>query len=233
MRLTPALVGQAFRTVPEPETGPYRKLGDDEIAAIAARLIAAGDRDAPVWVFAYGSLIWKPAFAPAEVRRALARGWHRSFCIDMNSWRGTPDAPGLMLALARGGSCSGLAFRLRAESLVPDLELLVKREMPYHELSRNVRWTRVETARGPVPALVFYADPVDIEVSHRLPQAEVARRLARACGYAGSCAEYLYNTVSHLEAEGIRDRTLWRLQRLVADEIAAWADAPPAAAARG
>jgi len=43
--------------------------------------------------------------------------------------------------------------------------------------------------------------------------------LARACGHVGSGAEYLYNTVSHLEEFGIRDRNLWRLQQLVADEI--------------
>ena len=94
--------------------------------------------------------------------------------------------------------------------------------MPYRELLGNARWITVETADGPLPALTFYASPTGTRTSHRLPLETVARRLALACGHAGSCAEYLYNTVAHLEAEGIRDRNLWRLQRLVAEEIAGW-----------
>ena len=183
-------------------------------------------------MFAYGSLIWKPVFAPAEARRARARGWHRSFCIELVTWRGTPEAPGLMMALAPGGGCVGLAYRLDPATQAGDLVELVRREMPLRELAGNARWITVETSEGPVPALTFYASPVGTRTSHRLPAETVARRLACACGYAGSCAEYLYNTVAHLEAEGIRDRNLWRLQRLVADEIASWPDAGRPAAAQ-
>ena len=224
MRLTPELVARAFRPVPDPgAVEGLVPLDDAEAEAIAARLRAEGD--GPVWVFAYGSLIWNPAFAAAETRRARAHGWHRSFCIDLRTWRGTPEAPGLMLALAPGGACVGIACRLDPETLSADLAGLVRREMPYRELAGNARWITVETRGGRLRALTFYASPVGTRVSHGLPPETVARRLATACGQAGSCAEYLHNTVGHLEAEGIRDRSLWRLQELVAAEIARWAEA--------
>lgn len=83
-----------------------------------------------------------------------------------------------------------------------------------------VRWITVATEPGKLRALVFWAGPKQGNgISPKLPLEEVASVLARACGHAGSCAEYLYNTVSHLEALGIRDRNLWRLQRLVANEV--------------
>ena len=225
MRLTPDMVARCFRPVPEPDLLPDGRvrLDDAEIDAVAAQ-IAEGKDGGPIWVFAYGSLIWKPVFAPAEARRALARGWHRSFCIELETWRGTPEAPGLMMALAPGGSCAGLLYRLDPATERADLAELVRREMPYGELQGNARWIGVETPAGRARALVFYAGPTGIATSPRLPPETVARRLARACGYAGSCAEYLYNTVAHLEAEGIRDRNLWRLQRLVAEEIGRWPD---------
>ncbi len=223
MLLTPELVARCFREAPDSGEPHLTRLTDDEIAAEAAALCAAAPATG-IWVFAYGSLIWKPEFAPAETVRARAHGWHRSFCIELTSWRGTPEAPGLMMALARGGSCVGLAMRLDDRTAGPDLAALVRREMPYRELLGNARWITLETAGGDrVAALTFYAGPTGPGISHRLPPDVVARRLALACGYAGSCAEYLYNTVEHLEAAGIRDRNLWTLQRLAAQEILGWA----------
>lgn len=224
MRLTPALVAQCFRVVPEPPLpDEWVRVDDDVLGERADRLLreAAG----PLWVFAYGSLIWRPDFAPIEIRRALARGWHRSFCIELQNWRGTPDAPGLMLALERGGSCTGFAMQLDPASAANDLVTLLRREVPYEALLDNHRWITLETHDGPMRALVFYAAPSGMAVSPRLPLPVVAARLARACGEAGSCAEYLYNTVAHLEAEGLRDRNLWQLQEMVAEEIEAAATA--------
>ena len=79
---------------------------------------------------------------------------------------------------------------------------------------------QVKTEAGKLRALLFWAGPKQGDgISLKLPLEKVAWVLARACGHAGSCADYLYNTVSHLEALGIRDRNLWRLQQLVAEEI--------------
>jgi cation transport protein ChaC len=232
LRLTPEMVARCFRSVPEPETPPegFTALDEEAIVARAAELLASagpngagpdGTGTGPIWIFAYGSLIWKPVFAPAEARRARAWGWRRAFCIEMTSWRATPEAPGLMMALAAGGSCAGLAYRLDARTQAADLVELVRRETPYRELAANARWIRAATPEGPIRALTFYASPVGVPIQ-RLPDETTALWIARACGHAGSCAEYLYNTVSHLEAEGIHDRHLWRLQQLVADEISGW-----------
>jgi len=189
MHLTPEMVARCFRPVPpppDPSAEGRVPVKDAEVEAIVARLLAARAVE-PVWVFAYGSLIWKPVFAPAAARRALARGWHRSFCIELVTWRGTPEAPGLMMALAPGGSCAGLALRLDAATATADLAGLVRREMPIRALTGNARWITVETADGPLQALTFYASPVGTRTSHRLPPETVARRLALACGHAGSC----------------------------------------------
>lgn len=226
MRLTPDLVARCFRPVPEPDEPPegWTPLDEDALAARAAELDAEAG-PGPLWIFAYGSLIWKPVFAPMETRRAVAAGWRRSFCIELTSWRGTPDAPGLMMALEPGGSCAGLAYRLDPARRLPDLVELVRRETPYLELTGNARWIQARSAGARFRALAFYANPTGLPVARNLSPPETAARLAQACGYAGSCAEYLYNTVLHLEAEGIRDRALWRLQDLVAEEIA-WRTAP-------
>src|SRR5688500_6121634 len=104
MALTPEVVALCERVVADPAPEPgFIELTNDEISAAAARFDAeCGDQ--PVWVFAYGSLIWKPVFDAAEARRATAYGWHRSFCMDMRRWRGSDDQPGLMMAIMRGGT---------------------------------------------------------------------------------------------------------------------------------
>jgi len=172
-----------------------------------------------LWVFAYGSLIWNPTFPWIEARRATAVGWHRSFCIEMQNWRGSRSQPGLMMALDRGGRCNGIAFRIADENREGVVGNLVDAEIGYNEDVSSIRWLPLQTADGPIRALTFYAGPVGPGVTRKLPLSDVAWRLARACGHVGPGAEYLYNTVVELEERGIQDRNLWTLQRLVALEI--------------
>jgi cation transport protein ChaC len=222
MSLTPDLVALCFRKEENLGFGnDWVPLTDAEQDAVAERLFAECGEE-PLWVFAYGSLIWNPTFVHVEDRRATAIGWHRSFCMELTAWRGTPEQPGLMMALDRGGRCDGVAFRLPDETRLDDLIKMVRREIIFQEDLDMVRWIDVRTETGKLRALVFWAGPKHGNgISLKLPLERVAFVLARACGYAGSCAEYLYNTVSHLEALGIRDRNLWRLQQLVAEEIIA------------
>jgi cation transport protein ChaC len=222
MSLTPDLVALCFRKEENLGFGnDWVPLTDAEQDAVAERLFAECGEE-PLWVFAYGSLIWNPTFVHVEDRRATAIGWHRSFCMELTAWRGTPEQPGLMMALDRGGRCDGVAFRLPDETRLDDLIKMVRREIIFQEDLDMVRWVDVRTETGKLRALVFWAGPKHGNgISLKLPLERVAFVLARACGYAGSCAEYLYNTVSHLEALGIRDRNLWRLQQLVAEEIIA------------
>ncbi len=221
MSLTPELVALCARAEIDHGIGTRRTpLSDDDFAALAHRLhdeSLAG----PLWLFAYGSLIWKPDFDAVEKRRATAFGWHRSFCLEIDNWRGSPALPGLMMALDRGGRCEGIAYRLTEKDRRAQIDRMIRREIGAREDRHMVRWIDVKTADGPVRALVFWAGPRGPGTALKLPLEEVAWTLARACGFIGSCAEYLYQTVAHLEQHGIRDRNLWRLQHLVAEEIAA------------
>ena len=126
-----------------------------------------------------------------------------------------------MMALDRGGQCDGIVFRLPSGDRLVQFDRILAREIDYHDDVGTVRWTNVRTAEGSVQALLFYAGPDTGATVRKLPLQIVAARLARACGPAGSGAEYLYNTVLHLMEVGIRDRNLWRLQKLVAAEIRA------------
>ncbi|AJD44224.1 cation transporter ChaC-like protein (plasmid) [Rhizobium gallicum bv. gallicum R602sp] len=219
MSLTAELVALCFRDEQDLGPDPHRPLlSDAEFEAVAERIFHESKQQ-PLWIFAYGSLIWKPDFDAVESRRAIAQGWHRSFCLRLNRWRGTPEQPGLMMALDRGGSCAGMAYRLPDNDRLGQIRRLLRREIGSREGVKAIRWITVETDQGYVRALVFWAGPKGEHVSLKLPLATVARVLARACGHIGSCAEYLYLTVLHLEQYGIRDRNLWQLQELVACEI--------------
>lgn len=227
MSLTAELVSLCFRKEEDRGFGDqWTPLGQTEQEAVAQRLLDECGA-APLWVFAYGSLIWNPTFDAVETRRATAIGWHRSFCLELTSWRATPEQPGLMMALDRGGRCNGVAYRLSDGDRLALLNRMVRREIVLQEDLDMVRWIEVQTEAGKLRALVFWAGPQQGNgISLKLPLEKVASVLARACGSGGSCAEYLYNTVSHLEALGIRDRNLWRLQQLVADEIVRIYNAP-------
>ena len=219
MALGPAHLAKVARAVEKvPYRTAFRKLSKADRVAVADRLVADLE-GGPFWVFAYGSLIWKPEFEHVEARRGRVHGWRRSFCLGIHDWRATPDQPGLMLALERGGSCTGVAYRMPDDDPHGRMLRLLDREVDHHEAIPWLRWVTVRSAEGPLRALAFYCAPEADPTVERLSPEEQAARLARAVGYVGSCAEYLYNTVSHLEALGIRDRYLWDLQARVAAEI--------------
>src|ERR1700737_1091292 len=109
--------------------------GDDyggpaqELPALAPEVEACLARRCDIWIFGYGSLMWNPGFAHCAAEPALGRGWHRTFCAYSKSYRGTPERPGLVLGLDRGGSCRGMAFRVRAPDAATALAYLWEREM--------------------------------------------------------------------------------------------------------
>jgi cation transport protein ChaC len=219
-RLTRDLCASLGRSIVDP--GPaagLEYLSQQEYAALVDRTLAEAPDRAEFWLFAYGSLIWKPSFRFQERRIATLRGWHRSFCLKSTRWRGTPEHPGLILALRPGGQCRGVAYRLRAGTLREDVETTFRRELGVKPLNQRPRWVRVTTAEGNLRALAFAADPAGRSYVGELDGERTAAMIARAVGVWGSCAEYLYETISHLEELGIRDRALWRLQQLVAQKI--------------
>lgn len=205
------------------DTGPapgVEQQTDADYAEWVARIIATHPAsDTPTQLFAYGSLIWKPEVPHLSEQPALARGWHRSFCLTMHRFRGTPEAPGLMMALDRGGQCRGVIYELMPEDLPQQLDRLFRREFTVKPINSMPRWLRVETAQGPQPALGFVMNRASPYYAGRLDLEDVAQVLARSCGHVGSGAEYLMNTVTHLEQRGIHDSRLWQLQDLVARHI--------------
>ena len=217
--LTEAHIARVARVVPDPGPGNrYTRLTDADRDALAHRLLHE-NTGAPFWVFAYGSLIWKPAFEHVEAKPCIAHGWRRSFCLNIQGWRATPEQPGLMLALAKGGACSGMAYRMPDDDAHGRMLRLLEREVSYHVDVPWLRWLTVRSGGKVFRALGFYCAPKQDDDLVQLPIAEQAVRLSRAVGPTGSCAEYLRNTVEHLEALGIHDRYLWQLQAMVAKEI--------------
>jgi cation transport protein ChaC len=219
MALTAELVALCHRAEPDRGLPPYlTEIADGDYELFATDLLKRRE-PGPLWLFAYGSLIWKPAYDPVEHCRATAHGWHRAFTMHLPRWRGTPEQPGLMMVLEPGGCCIGVAYRLPDTDHHEQMVRLLKRESASREGLEAARWIHVETPRGRVQALTFWAGikgPLRVE---KQDHARVAEILARACGHAGSGAEYLFHTVTKLEEHGIRDRNLWRLQHLVAEEI--------------
>lgn len=224
MRLTAELAARVAASIVDVQSAPLpagrRPMNDDDYVQAVAEMLAGTRPGDDFWVFAYGSLIWKPSFDFVESRTALVHGWHRSFCLGWDRFfRGSPDRPGLMLALDRGGQCTGVAYRLAPDAVEANLDRLARREMLLVPHPFPPRWISVKTALGPLRALTFAMVRKSEFYVGGLSNQEIADVLARAVGRAGTMAEYLFSTVSHLEALGIHDRHLWHLQEMVAERI--------------
>ena len=185
----------------------------DRLASIRETLAVRPQGD--VWVFGYGSLIWNSAINSVERRVARIDGWHRSFCLSITALRATASRPGLMLALDRGGSCHGAAYRLAEDDVESELRLLWRREMV---CSAYVpRWIELKSLNGePFGwAIAFTIDADHPQYAGDLDEDIVVRRLATASGGLGSSADYLFSTDESLRANGIGDTKLERLASLV------------------
>ena len=196
------------------ESSPLlRILTDEERAASLAETLAARP-PGPLWLFAYGSLIWNPAIHTEERRLARIHGWHRCFCLSTIAGRGTPELPGLVLGLDRGGACTGAAFRIAEPLIQSELTLLWRREM----LAGSYRPTWVPV-RDPAGARFGHAIAFTIrrdgEYYTNLGPETLVHRLATATGALGSSADYLFQTVAGLQALGLHDRPLERLAEAV------------------
>jgi cation transport protein ChaC len=219
LALTPELAALCHRDETDPGLWPGQVPFQERDYNDAAGHLLDDHGPGPLWVFAYGSLLWRPAGPVAERRHATAHGWQRSFCLEIRRWRGSPVQPGLMMGLTRGGSCEGLVLRLPDVERHAGLVKLLRREIDDAEDLCGVRWINVETPEETIPALAFWADPRESPIFVEPDIFETARILARACGHIGSGAEYLQKTVARLEELAIHDPYLWRLQQLVAAEI--------------
>jgi glutathione-specific gamma-glutamylcyclotransferase len=189
-------------------------LSDEDVAASLAATLATHPKGNPVWVFGYGSLIWNPLMEFAERRRARVRGYHRGFYIWSKINRGTPEVPGLVLALDSGGSCQGVAYRMHDDKLETELAILWRREMVAG--TYMPKWITVDIDGTATRAIAFVVNRTKPGYAGRLNDAQIVSIALRAHGAYGSCADYLINTATSLEVAGIADPRLSRLAKLLA-----------------
>ncbi len=169
------------------------------------------------WIFGYGSLMWRPGFAFVERREARAFGYHRAFCVYSHVHRGTPDRPGLVLGLARGGSCRGMAFGVADSDWQDVLAYLRAREQATAVyLEREVSVTLNDGTR--VRATTYVADPAHHQYAGQLELEEQLRLVRQGVGQSGANPEYVESTVRHLEDMGIVEGPLHDLMARLGQE---------------
>ena len=163
-----------------------------------------------LWVFGYGSLIWRPGFDFEESTPARLRGYHRSLCVFSHVHRGTPERPGLVLGLDRGGMCRGVAFRVasaRAEETIAYLRAREQATAVYLERRLPVS---LDDGRA-VSALVYVADRKHLQYAGRLLHEEVLELVRNGRGASGENPDYVLQTQEHLRRMGVFDPVLSRL----------------------
>ena len=169
-----------------------------------------------LWVFGYGSLMWRPGFEFIERVPARLIGEHRALCVYSFVHRGTPEKPGLVLGLDRGGACRGIAFRVAEKHRAATMAYLREREQVtsvYREVMRSV-WLENE-ARQRVSALAYVVDRSHVQYAGRLSVAEQLRHVRQGHGQSGVNREYVLSTVAAIEAEGFRDHQLHQLAMML------------------
>ncbi len=175
--------------------------------------------DDNIWVFGYGSLMWRPGFVYRDRLPAILYGYHRALCIEARHHRGTPDNPGLVLGLDRGGSCRGLAFRVDRDAWPATKAYLDAREMPdlSHPAGPVYRpgWHPLRIGGRRIRAYTYVARRDHPQYLGRLPTERALALIRSGHGVSGSALDYLRNTVEHLDALEIPDGPLHRLLRQV------------------
>ena len=171
---------------------------------------------ADFWVFAYGSLMWRPGFDFTERRRATLEGYRRRFCMTSVHYRGTPERPGLVLALdaTERGACTGVAYHVPAAGAEATLAYLRERELVSYAYREILHPVTLDTGAR-VEALAYVSDRAHPQYQGGLSLEDQAGVIARAVGPMGPNAEYLMNTVESLAGLGIEDRDLSALAELV------------------
>jgi glutathione-specific gamma-glutamylcyclotransferase len=173
-------------------------------------------KDSDLWVFGYGSLMWRPGFDYLERRPARAMGAHRALCVYSFVHRGTPEKPGLVLGLDHGGNCRGIAFRIAAAKRAGTIEYLHAREqvtMVYRESWRLV-WLDDDPNQR-VQALTYMVDRGHEQYAGRLSLAEQLHFVQQGHGRSGNNRDYVLETVKEIESQGVRDKDLHRLAQML------------------
>ena len=173
-------------------------------------MASAADITGEKWVFGYGSLMWRPGFPFTETAAARVHGYHRSLCVYSHVHRGTPDCPGLVLGLDRGGACRGVAYRVDDRHWQETVDYLRVREQStgiYQEACLNMVFPDGVRRCG----LAYIIDRAHFQYAGRLSIAEMMRYVQQGVGQSGPNPEYVLNTHAHLAELGVRDPQLTAL----------------------
>lgn len=186
-----------------------------------------------LWVFGYGSLMWKPGFEADQVCHGTVAGYRRCFCITSVHHRGTLERPGLVLGLDRGGICRGLLFRVKGPRAPVVLAALRARE----QVNGVYRESRVAVSIGagaaPIFAIAYVAERAHPSYAGGIPLSQQARIIRAAEGGSGTNLDYLTSTILHLRKLGIRDGELERIGVLAGAVLARGDDAERRTRVRG
>ncbi len=167
---------------------------------------------ADLWVFGYGSLMWRPGFSFVESVPARLIGEHRALCVLSFVHRGTEEKPGLVLGLDKGGSCRGVAFRIAGDMRDEVLAYLRARELVtnvYHEVIRPIRLIGRESSSEPlVQAVTYVVDRSHRQYAGKLAPEQVLALVRDSAGVSGHNRDYVLASAEHLASVGIRDRLM-------------------------
>ena len=210
--------GTIMKMANERNDGAVDIASEEQLYASRRQLVPDNADCSDIWIFGYGSLIFNPVVDYVEQSYARIFGNHRRFCLWTRLGRGTPECPGLVLALDRGGSCTGVAYRLAPQNAIAELDLLWRREMV--TLSYRACLLQMHTPDGPKCGIGFVSRPD--RPNYALPMSidTEANVIATASGFIGPCCEYLFDTAEALKSEGYRDPYLEKLVRLVKQRLA-------------
>lgn len=202
-----------------PPASAAKALSPTELLASLREALAPWQRGTPFYIFAYGSLMWNPSFTFDARHVATIRGYHRSFRVWSRINRGTPERPGLVLTLECGGSCRGLVYRIPADLVQEQMNLIWKREMNFG--SYIPKWLNCSVGDECFRALAFTVNRQCSGYTGQIPLEAVVEAISSAAGRYGPAYEYLFKTIDSLREHGIRDSRVEQLASLVRARMAA------------
>jgi glutathione-specific gamma-glutamylcyclotransferase len=201
-----------------PAASAAKALTPTELLAALRAALDPWTPGTPFWIFAYGSLMWNPQFTWDARHVATIRGFHRSFRVWSRINRGTPENPGLVLTLERGGSCRGLIYRIDPDRVQEEMQRIWKREMTFG--SYCPKWLNCVVGEESIKALAFTVNRECSGYAGDIPIEAVVEAIASARGRYGPAHDYLFKTTETLREHGIRDTRVEHLTHLVKARIA-------------
>lgn len=194
---------------PPPTPQQFKTLSADELEQSMLSSLRHWDQKSDLWLFAYGSLIWRTEFDFLEQRPATLPGYERSLCLWSRINRGTPEVPGVVFALNEGDQCEGVVYRVAADQIKTIFPPLWQREMPSG--AYNPKWLMCQTPQGPVSALSFVINSNNDAYVPAMPLEQLRQVIYAAHGINGPCIDYVLQTAAALKQANITDPKLEHL----------------------